>query len=139
MSDSESVRTLELREEQIEVGKREVVQGRVVVRTQVEERDEIVEAALRRENVSVERVARDVPVEVAPAVREENGVLIVPVLEERLVVRTQLFLKEELHITKTSRIENVSRPVRLKSEHARVTREQDPASDPLQPEEGNRS
>jgi uncharacterized protein (TIGR02271 family) len=139
MSDSESVRTLELREEQIEVGKREVVQGRVVVRTQVEERDEIIEAALRRENVSVERVARDVPVEMAPAVREENGVLIVPVLEERLVVRTQLFLKEELHITKTSRIENVSRAVRLKSEHAHVTREQGPASDPLQPEEGNRS
>ena len=80
---------IELAEEQLEIGKREVERGRVVVRTRVEERDEIAEIELRQEDVTVERVPLGVPVEVAPAVREEDGVLIVPVLEEQLVVTHQ--------------------------------------------------
>jgi stress response protein YsnF len=62
------------------------------------------------------------PVEVAPQVREEDGVLIVPVLEERLVVTTELVLKEEIRITKKSRTEMVREPVRLRSERVEVER-----------------
>jgi stress response protein YsnF len=47
---------IELAEEQLRVSKREVERGRVVIRTRVEERDEIAEAALRQEDVTVERV-----------------------------------------------------------------------------------
>ncbi len=114
--------TIPLAEERIEVGKREVERGRVVVRTRVEERDETAEAALQQEEVSVERVSRGVPVETPPLVREEDGVLIVPVLEERLVVRTELVLKEEIRIIKRSRTEVVREPVRLRSERAEVER-----------------
>jgi stress response protein YsnF len=39
--------------------------------------------------------------------REEDGVLIVPVLEEQLVVTTRLVLKEELRITRKSRTETI--------------------------------
>src|SRR5215207_4163985 len=95
--------TIELAEEELRVGKREVERGRVVVRTRVEDRDEIAEAALRQEDVTVERVPVGRPVEAAPQMREEDGVLIVPVLEERLVVTTELILKEEIRITKTDR------------------------------------
>jgi uncharacterized protein (TIGR02271 family) len=90
---------IELAEEQLRVSKREVERGRVVVRTRVEERDEIAEAALRQEDVTIERVPVGRPVEAAPPVREEDGVLIVPVREERLVVTTELILKEEIRIT----------------------------------------
>jgi stress response protein YsnF len=62
------------------------------------------------------------PVEAAPQVREEDGVLIVPVLEERLVVTTELILKEEIRITKKSRTEMVREPVRLRSERVEVER-----------------
>jgi len=55
-------------------------------------------------------------------VREEDGVLIVPVLEERLVVTTELVLKEEIRITKKSRTEMVREPVRLRSERVEVER-----------------
>ena len=72
---------IELAEEQLRVSKREVERSRVVVRTWVEERDEIAEAALRQEDVTIERVPVGRPVEAAPQVREEDGVLIVPVLE----------------------------------------------------------
>src|SRR3954447_21572046 len=109
---------LELVEERLEVGKREVERGRVVVRTRVETREEVAEADLRQEEVSVERVPVGRRVEAARRVREEYGVLIVPVLEERLVVTTELVLVEEIRITKRSRTEHVREQALLRSERA---------------------
>ena len=80
---------IELVEEQLEISKRWVERGRVVVRTRVEKRDEVAEIELQQEDVAVERVPLGVPVETLPAVREEDGVLIVPVVEEQLVVTTR--------------------------------------------------
>lgn len=114
---------LALVEERVEVGKRKVERGRVLIHVRVEEREELVEVALRQEDVTVERVPVGRPVEAAPPVREEDGVLIVPVLEERLVVRTELFLKEELRIVRTSRSESFQQKVRLRAERAEVARE----------------
>jgi uncharacterized protein (TIGR02271 family) len=113
---------IELAEEQLRVSKREVERGRVVVRTRVEEREELAEAALRQEDVTVERVPIGRMIEAAPPMREEDGVLIVPVLEERLVVMTELVLKEEIRITKKSRTEVVREPVRLRSERVEIER-----------------
>ena len=113
---------IELAEEQLEIGKREVERGRVVVRTRVEERDEIAEIELRQDEVTVERISRGVPVETTPTVREEDGVLIVPVVEEQLVVTTRLILKEEIRITRRSRIEFAGEPVRLCSEQVDIER-----------------
>ena len=93
-----------------------------MVRTRVEERDEVAEIELRQEDVTVERVARGVPVESVPETREEDGVLIIPVLEEQLVVSTRLILKEEIRITRRSRTELVREPVRLRAEQADIER-----------------
>src|SRR5205085_5625885 len=123
-------------EERLEVGKREVERGRVIVRTRVDTREEVAEVDLRREEVGVERVPVGRPVGTAPTVREEDGVLIVPVLEERLVVTTELVLKEEIRITRKSRTERVREPVRLRSERAEVTRLEGRDTDHPGPEEG---
>lgn len=64
--------------------------------------------------------------------REENGVLIVPVLEEQLVI--QLVLKEEVHITRRQHVETVREPVRLRSEHAEVVRLDPAEAAPPEPE-----
>jgi uncharacterized protein (TIGR02271 family) len=111
-----------LAEEQLEISKREVERGRVVVRTRVEERDEIAEIALQQQDVTIERVPRGVPIETAPAEREEDGVLIIPVVEEQLVVTTRLILKEEIRITRHRRAELVREPVRLRSEQVEIKR-----------------
>jgi len=113
---------IELAEEQVEITKRVVERGRVVVRTRVETRDEIAEIELRQEAVTVDRVPLGVSVEGAPTMREEDGVLIVPVLEEQLVLTTRLILKEEIRITRRSRTEVVREPVRLRSEQADILR-----------------
>ena len=112
-----------LAEEKLEVGKREVEGGRVIVRKRVETREELAEAVLHREELSVERVPLGVPVDAPPPVREKGDVLIVPILEERLVVRTRLILKEELRVTRHRRAETFREPVRLRAEVAEVVRE----------------
>src|SRR5947209_4050430 len=94
MSGNDRSERIELVEERLEVGKREVEHGRVVVRTRADTREEIAEAALRGEEVGVERVPVGRVVREAPAVREEDGATIIPVLEERLVVTTELVLKD---------------------------------------------
>jgi uncharacterized protein (TIGR02271 family) len=118
-----------LAEERLRVGKRQVERGRVVVRTRVEEREEIAEAELRSEEVTVERVPVNREVEAVPPVREEDGVTIIPIVEEQMVVLTRLVLKEEVRITRTSRTELFREPVRLRSERAEVVRLEGPDGD----------
>lgn len=137
MPRDEQPEPLQVIEERLDVGKRAVERGRVAVRIRVEEREEVAQATLHQEEVTVERVVVDRPIDAVPAVREEDGVLIVPIVEERLVVVTQLVLKEELHIIRTSRSEQVSRPVRLRSEQVEITRSDGPTPDQPNPQEGS--
>jgi uncharacterized protein (TIGR02271 family) len=116
-------------EEQLEVGTREVDRGRVRIRTKVDTRGELVEAALRQDDVAVERVPIGRLLNAVPAVREEDGVLIVPVLEERLVVTKQLFLKEEVRVSSRTRLQTVRQPVLLRSERVELSRDEPPDPD----------
>ncbi len=94
----EATEALPIVEEHLKVDKRRVETGRVRLRTVVDERLERVAEDLEREDVSIERVAVDQQVTQRPEIREENGVLIVPVCEEVLVIEKRLVVKEELHI-----------------------------------------
>ena len=102
------------------VSKIEAETGRVRVSTHVEERLEHVSETLRRRNVEVERVPIDRFVDQEPAVREEDGVLIFPVVEEVLVKR--LLLKEELRVNRTSMLDAVERDVTLRTLRVDVER-----------------
>jgi uncharacterized protein (TIGR02271 family) len=109
-------------EEGMRVEKRQVVTGRVRVRTVVETLEEIAHASLEGETVEVQRVPRDQIVDVAPAVRTEGEVTIVPVIEEVMVVEKRLVLKEELHIRRRRSTETVEIPVTLRKQRAVVER-----------------
>jgi uncharacterized protein (TIGR02271 family) len=122
-------------EERVEVGKREVETGRVVLRTRVEERPEIVETEVEEDEVTVERVAVDRPVESMPEVREEDGVLVVPVVEEQLVLTRRLVLKEEIRITRRTRTRTVRESVPLRFERVEIER-QEPATRDTHHQEG---
>jgi uncharacterized protein (TIGR02271 family) len=126
---------LELAQEQLEISKREVERSRIVIRTRVEERDEVAELELQQEEVTVERIPRGVPVDAKRATREEDGVLIVPIVEEQLVVTTRLILKEELRISRRTRTELVRQPVRLRAERAEVERREGRATTVPDPEQ----
>ena len=61
--------------------------------------------------------------ETAPQVRTEDGVTIIPVLEEILVVEKRLLLKEEVRIQRNTSGEDVEVPVSLRRQHAVIERE----------------
>jgi uncharacterized protein (TIGR02271 family) len=113
---------LTLLREEATFAARQVETGRVIVTTEVEEREEPVEAVLRREELSVERVPVGRIVSEMPAVRQEGDVLIVPVVEEQLVIETRLLLREEIHVRKEVHVEPVRELVTLRAEKAVVTR-----------------
>ncbi|MBB3262666.1 uncharacterized protein (TIGR02271 family) [Azospirillum sp. OGB3] len=123
-----------LYEETLSVGKRTVETGRLRITTVVREREETVEQDLSSEAVEVLRVPVGRPVDAAPEPRYEGDVLIVPILEEELVVTKRLVLKEELHIRKqaTRRTERVTET--LRSEDAVVTRDDAARADALRSE-----
>ncbi len=54
--------------------------------------------------------------------RQEGDLLIVPVVEEVLVVEKRLVLKEELHIRRRVETESVEVPVELRRQRAEVER-----------------
>ena len=109
--------------EVLEVGVRAADRGGVRIDKQVATHEQTVETSLRQEQVEVRRVpvGRVVAMADAPAARQEGDTLIVPVLEEVLVVEKRLRIKEEIHITRSAREQPWRETVHLRSEQVTVT------------------
>jgi stress response protein YsnF len=119
-------KTIPLAEETIRFEVQDVETGRVRVTTSTEFVNEIIEADLVSEAAEVTRVPIGQVVQAIPPVRNENGVTIVPVLEEVVVIERQLVLKEELHIRVSEQTSRVSVPVQLRKQHAKLERQPSP-------------
>lgn len=117
--------TLKLAEEQIELTKQKVVDGRVRVTRSTTEHDEVINTLLNKEKVEVEHVAKAQHVESMPEIREENGVLIVPVVEEEIVVVRKLVLKEEIHIRKVQETVPFQEVVTRRKQQVNIEKEDD--------------
>lgn len=85
--------------ETLSVGKREVETGRVRFSTTVTERVETVDEPLFKTEVEIKRVAVGQFVDAPPAVRYEQDMMIIPIMEEVLVVEKRLRVKEEVYIS----------------------------------------
>lgn len=109
-------------EEELEAGRRSVKTGAVRVRKTVEHVLKNVEMPVVRDAIRVTRIPVDRPVDSVPAMREEGDTLIIPVVEEELVVQKRLVLKEEIHIHRRRVHERVTQQVDVGREHAVVER-----------------
>ncbi|MCZ4058543.1 DUF2382 domain-containing protein [Pantoea sp. LMR881] len=87
--------------ENVSVTREEVVDSRIKVTRSTSEHEQTVNALLKHEKVDITRIPKGERVDVMPDIREEDGVLIVPVVEEEIEIVRKLVLKEELHIRKT--------------------------------------
>jgi stress response protein YsnF len=123
-----------LQEEEVRVLKRAVEKGRVRVDVVPETETRRIEETLSAEHAEIERVPIGREVEAAPPVRREGDVLVIPVVEEVLVVERRLVLKEEVRIrtvrTERRHVEDV--PVRVE----RVEVNRLPAAGDQEPEGG---
>ena len=112
-------------QEELKVGIRTVDTGRGVrVHKTVDEHEQRIEETLMHDEIDVRHVPVDkiVALSEAPASRYEGDTLIVPILEEVLVVEKRLRIKEEIHITRSKRPQRFSETVPLKSETVSVER-----------------
>ena len=117
--------TIELLEETLRVAKRTVEHGRVRVSVLTETEQRQVRETLRSSRVEVEHVAvgrRLEAGEAMPQSRTENDVLIIPVVEEMLVLEKRLVVVEEMHIRIVQSQEAIEQTVPLRRQRAEVER-----------------
>lgn len=117
---------LPLIEEALRIGKRKVETGRVRISVGTEQEDRVVRETLRSERAGVERVAigRELAEgEAVPVVRRDpDGALVVPILEEILVIERRLVLREELRLLVSATEEAVEETVTLRRQRVVVDR-----------------
>ena len=122
--DEPQTEVIPLVQEDIVISKHEVETGRVRVRTEVQWHTEHARADLFRNHVEVERVPVGREIEAVPPVREDGDMVIIPVVEEVLVVEKRLVLKEEIRLKRTRTVEQIDEPVRLRVMEAVVERDE---------------
>jgi stress response protein YsnF len=111
-------------EEQLHVGRRVVDTGRGVrVHKAVAEHPRQVDETLLHDELEVRHVTigQLVPPGETPAARQVGDTLIVPVLEEVLVLEKRIRIREEIHITRHQRSARHAETVVLRSESVTVT------------------
>ena len=118
---AEAPRVIPVIAETLEVGRREL-QGAVRIRKIVQENPITVDETLRDERVTVERVAIGRRLDGPVGVRHEGDVMVIPVVEERLVVEKRLVLVEEIRVRRESVSRREPQHVTLRQEQILVER-----------------
>lgn len=109
-------------EEEAFLDKRVVETGKVRISKRITEREEIIDEPLFREEVTVERVAVNQYVDQPPQIRHEGDVMIIPVVQEQVVMQKRLVLVEELRVRKQIIETHQPQSVTLRREEIDVSR-----------------
>jgi uncharacterized protein (TIGR02271 family) len=114
--------TVPLHEESVSVAKQKVATGTVRISTTTKQEKVLVDEALTRESVEVERKPVNRSVDHMPSVREEGDALIFPVVEEILVVERRLFLKEEVWVRRVRQVRRHQEQIDIRKQQAVIKR-----------------
>lgn len=118
-------KTVPLAREELKIGKRRVETGRVRIRKVVRQHEKSVNERLLHEEVDVQRVPVNRELDAPAQPHYEGDVLVVPVMEERLVLQKRLVLVEEIHVRKRQVERSHRERVLLRSEEPEVQRKGD--------------
>lgn len=88
-------------QEEARIEKRAVERNRTRVTKQVYTEEETIDTPLRQELVQVERVPVAQIIDAPVSTRYEGDTLVIPVMEEVLIIEKKLLLKEEVRVTKS--------------------------------------
>ena len=86
-------------QEELDVETRTVESGRIRVNKRVETTESVIDEPLLVQSYDIQRTAVNRIVEDVPAPRYDGDTLVLPILEEVLVVEKRLILREEVRIT----------------------------------------
>jgi uncharacterized protein (TIGR02271 family) len=112
-----------LHAEEVSVSRREIKMANVQIALVTGTREQPIDEELTHVRVEIERVPIGRTVEVAPPIRHEEDITIIPVVEEVVVVERRLVLKEEIRVWRVSTKERHQETVVLRQQEAVVTRE----------------
>lgn len=122
MPDEPNADIIPVIEETVSLSKQAMVTGRVRVSTQTETVDHLLPADLSSTEVEVVRVPVNRRIDAVPEVTTQDDLTIIPVVEERLVVTRELYLREEVHVRRIYRQESVEIPAETRRQVVRVER-----------------
>ena len=112
---------LPLHAEELVVGKRRRTTS-LDLRLTTHTRQQAVEMDLFRDTVVVERRPIGTRIETTPPIREEDGEIVVPIVEEVLVTERRLILREEIRLKRVRTARRHTETVSLRSEEVSVER-----------------
>ena len=84
--------------EEVAVSKQVVETGRVQVARVTHEREQLIDELLAHETVEIDRTPIGRQVDTMPAIRDEGDTVVIPIVEEMLVIERRLLLKEEVQV-----------------------------------------
>lgn len=108
--------------EEAHVETQAIERGRVRITKRVHTQEETVDTPLRQERVEVERVPVEQMIESPVTMHYEGDTLVIPVMEEVLVVEKRLLLKEEVRVTKYVGEAQHQETITLRTEEVAVER-----------------
>jgi uncharacterized protein (TIGR02271 family) len=108
--------------EEIAISKQVIETGRVQVARVTHEREQLIDELLAHQTAEIERVRIGQQVDTMPAVREEGDTIVIPIVEEVLVVERRLFLKEEVRVRRVRSTQRHQDSVTLRHHEAVITR-----------------
>jgi uncharacterized protein (TIGR02271 family) len=108
--------------EEIAVSKQVVETGRVQIARVTHEREQLIDELLAHERVEIDRTPIGRHVDTMPAIRDEGDTVVIPIVEEVLVVERRLLLKEEVRVRRVRSTERHQETVTLRHHEAVVTR-----------------
>lgn len=120
--------------EEARVAKREVETGRVRIHKTVHQQEEQVDVPLLRDQVHVERVPVQRYLQRPAEPHYQGRTLVIPVMEEVLVVQKRLLLREEIHVTTVREQVRHQESVMLQREQVTVTRAEPERTAPVHPD-----
>ena len=91
--------------EQLSLSKRRVATGHTRIRRRTREQEQQFEEPVFGEYAEIERRRIGEQVETMPSIRQEGDTIIIPIVEEQLVVERRLVLKEEVRVVRRRRTE----------------------------------
>ena len=118
-------------EERIAVDKRQVETGRGLrVTKTIEQHEELVDPPLMEDELVIEHVSCDILLDEGQSIgpRKEGDTLIVPVLEEVVIVQKRVRLREEIRITRHRRETHDPQNVTVRKERVKIERFDDKSS-----------
>ncbi len=112
-----------------EGGKQWLETGKVQINKVVRQEEQSVEASLLKDVVDIRRVPVDRVIDEPVSIRREGETLVIPVVEEVLIVEKRYLLKEEIHVTRRQVKTQTSQTVPVRREEVIVKQVNDQQPD----------